>query len=89
MDERISVERIAAAYGVIDAAFLDTPQYLSEPLSRRLGLDVVLKVETVNPIRSFKGRGTDLVRTTRASSAHRPETLGRAWPTRRASATGL
>ena len=59
MDERISVERIAAAYGVIDAAFLDTPQYLSEPLSRRLGLDVVLKVETINPIRSFKGRGAD------------------------------
>jgi threonine dehydratase len=38
---------------------LDSPQYLSEPLSRRFGLDVVLKVETINPIRSFKGRGTD------------------------------
>jgi threonine dehydratase len=59
VDERISVERIAQAYGVIDPAFLDSPQYLSEPLSQRLGLDVVLKVETINPIRSFKGRGTD------------------------------
>jgi threonine dehydratase len=59
MDERISVERIAEAYSVIDPAFLDSPQYLSEPLSQRLGLDVVLKVETINPIRSFKGRGTD------------------------------
>jgi threonine dehydratase len=59
MDERIAVERIAQAYGLIDPAFLDSPQYLSEPLSRALGLDVVLKVETINPIRSFKGRGTD------------------------------
>jgi threonine dehydratase len=59
MDERISTERIAQAYGLIDPAFLDSPQYLSEPLSQALGLDVVLKVETINPIRSFKGRGTD------------------------------
>jgi threonine dehydratase len=28
-------------------------------LSDRLGVDVVLKVESVNPIRTFKGRGTD------------------------------
>jgi threonine dehydratase len=59
VDERISVERIAQAYGLIDPAFVDSPQYLSEPMSRRLGLDVVLKVETINPVRSFKGRGTD------------------------------
>jgi len=44
---------------VIDPVFLDTPQFLCEPLSDRLGVDVVLKVESVNPIRSFKGRGTD------------------------------
>jgi len=56
---RISVERIAQAYGFIDPVFLDSPQYLSEPISHRLSLDVVLKVETINPIRSFKGRGTD------------------------------
>jgi threonine dehydratase len=59
VDEQISIERIAQAYGVIDPAFLDSPQYLSEPLSHSLALDVVLKVETINPIRSFKGRGTE------------------------------
>jgi threonine dehydratase len=59
VEERIAVDRIAQAYGLIDPAFLDSPQYLSEPLSHALGLDVVLKVETINPIRSFKGRGTD------------------------------
>ena len=32
---------------------------MSDPLSRRLGVSTVLKVETVNPIRSFKGRGAD------------------------------
>ena len=59
MDDPVSIERIAQAYGAIDPAFLDSPQYLSEPLSHSLGLDVVLKVETINPVRSFKGRGTD------------------------------
>lgn len=44
---------------MIDPVFLDTPQFVCEPLSDRMGVTVVLKVECVNPIRSFKGRGTD------------------------------
>jgi len=59
VDASISVDRIAEAAEAIDPVFLDTPQYVSEPLSGRLGVTVVLKVETVNPIRSFKGRGAD------------------------------
>ncbi|HKC20051.1 MAG TPA: pyridoxal-phosphate dependent enzyme [Candidatus Dormibacteraeota bacterium] len=55
MDSSISVDRIAEAARLIDPAFLDSPQFVCEPL----GPDVVLKVETVNPIRSFKGRGAD------------------------------
>ena len=39
--------------------FLNSPQFVCEPLSERLGLTCVLKVECVNPIRSFKGRGSD------------------------------
>jgi threonine dehydratase len=54
---RLSLERIEAAAGAIDAVFLDTPQFEPEPLSAPLGARVVLKVETLNPIRSFKGRG--------------------------------
>jgi threonine dehydratase len=49
---------IRAAHERIDRAFIDTPQYVHEDLSRRLGVPVIVKVETVNPIRSFKGRGT-------------------------------
>ncbi len=59
MDDPLSVESIAEAAEVIDPVFRDSPQYVSGPLSERLGLTVVVKVETVNPIRSFKGRGTD------------------------------
>jgi len=49
---------IRAAHGRIDPAFVGSPQYVHEGLSDRLGVSVVVKVETVNPIRSFKGRGT-------------------------------
>ncbi len=55
----ISIDRIREASEVIDPAFKDTPQFLAESMSERLGLSLVLKVECVNPIRSFKGRGTD------------------------------
>jgi threonine dehydratase len=49
---------IRAAIARIDRAFLGSPQYVHEGLSARLGVPVIVKVETVNPIRSFKGRGT-------------------------------
>lgn len=55
----ISIDRIREAAHVIDPVFRDTPQFVCEPLSDRLGVTTVLKVECVNPIRSFKGRGTD------------------------------
>jgi threonine dehydratase len=49
---------IRAAADAIDPAFTGSPQFVHEGLSARLGVPVVVKVETVNPIRSFKGRGT-------------------------------
>jgi threonine dehydratase len=55
---RLSLERIAEAAKVIDPVFLDSPQYRAEPLEALLDCRVVVKVETINPIRSFKGRGT-------------------------------
>ena len=61
MDSSISVDRIRQAAGVIDRVFLHSPQYDCEPLSERLGVTTVLKVELPNPIRSFKGRGTDFL----------------------------
>lgn len=58
---RISLARIEEAARVVDPVFLDTPQFVSEPLGERLGCELVVKVETLNPIRSFKGRGTDFL----------------------------
>jgi threonine dehydratase len=52
---------IRAAREGIDPVFTDSPQYVHEGLSARLGTPVIVKVETVNPIRSFKGRGTWVV----------------------------
>jgi threonine dehydratase len=49
---------IRAAHDRIPPAFTRTPQFIHDGLSRRLGVPVIAKIETANPIRSFKGRGT-------------------------------
>ncbi len=54
----LTPEAIHAASLTIDPAFRDSPQFVHDGLSAQLGVPVVVKVETVNPIRSFKGRGT-------------------------------
>ena len=58
--ERISIERIEQAIAVIGPEFLNRPHFECEPLSAELGARVVVKIETINPIRSFKGRGSEL-----------------------------
>jgi threonine dehydratase len=58
---RLELDRVRAAVGKIDPAFLDTPALPWAPLGRALGCSVTLKVETLNPVRSFKGRGTETV----------------------------
>jgi len=57
--KRLSLGRIEEAARCIDPVFLGSPQYEAEALGDELGLRLVCKVETANPIRSFKGRGTD------------------------------
>jgi threonine dehydratase len=54
---RIRLHAIVEALTIIDPVFLNSPQYECEPLSDTIGCDVTLKLETANPIRSFKGRG--------------------------------
>ena len=66
---RLSLERIEHAASVIDPVFLDTPQFESEALGEELGTPVTLKVETLNPIRSFKGRGAEFFLSTVAPDA--------------------
>ncbi|MBC7646451.1 MAG: pyridoxal-phosphate dependent enzyme [Pseudopedobacter sp.] len=56
---RLSLKHILDASHTVDPVFLNTPQYRAEALERELGFELVVKVETLNPIRSFKGRGAD------------------------------
>ena len=48
---------IEAARAAIPREFRDTPLFASEPLGAAAGCRVSVKVECVNPIRSFKARG--------------------------------
>ncbi|MUN39545.1 threonine ammonia-lyase [Actinomadura litoris] len=64
----LDVARIEKAVQVIDPVFLNTPQYLDEQLCQALdGRTVTVKLETANPVRSFKGRGADLMLSTLAA----------------------
>ncbi len=58
---RLSIGRVEQATRVIDSVFLDSPQFVCEPLGEELGARLAIKVETLNPIRSFKGRGTEFL----------------------------
>lgn len=58
---RLQLDRVRAAVGEIDPVFVETPALLCAPLGQALGCSVTLKVETLNPVRSFKGRGTEAV----------------------------
>jgi threonine dehydratase len=58
-EHRLSLDNIERSAHEIDPVFTRSPQFNCEPLSAVLGTEVLLKVETINPIRSFKGRGAD------------------------------
>lgn len=68
---RLDLDRIHAARRVIDPVFLDTPLYRCEALGQVLGCEVSIKLETANPVRSFKGRGTEVVATGLVDSGQR------------------
>lgn len=53
-----SAEGIRAAAAAIDACFTNSPLIRQQTADHALGLSLFAKVETLNPIRSFKGRGT-------------------------------
>ncbi|MFF0264581.1 threonine/serine dehydratase [Kribbella sp. NPDC004536] len=61
LETRLDLDRIRAARQVIDPVFLDSPLYRCEALEPLLGCSVNIKLETANPVRSFKGRGTEVV----------------------------
>jgi threonine dehydratase len=59
MTEPLSLARIEEASRLIDPLFRDSPQFVDPQLSAALGREVIVKVETANPLGSFKGRGAD------------------------------
>ncbi|UQS25161.1 pyridoxal-phosphate dependent enzyme [Amycolatopsis thermalba] len=58
---RLDTARIRAARQVIDPLFLGSPLYRCVALEPGLGCAVSIKLETANPVRSFKGRGTEVI----------------------------
>jgi threonine dehydratase len=54
-------KHIEAAIDRIAPIFRGTPQFVDRQLSRVLGRDVLVKVETFNPIGSFKARGASVL----------------------------
>lgn len=66
---RLTLERIETAARAIDPVFTRSPQFVCEPLSEALGVRTAIKIESLNPIRSFKGRGADFFVSQRADDA--------------------
>jgi threonine dehydratase len=58
---RLDLERIRKARQEIARVFRDTPQFECPALGDLLGCELVIKLETANPIGCFKGRGTEVV----------------------------
>lgn len=57
---RLDLERIREARLEISPLFRDTPQFQSPTLGALLGCELVIKLETANPVGCFKGRGTEV-----------------------------
>jgi threonine dehydratase len=68
---KLDIDRVIAASNGINRTFVNTPQYRSEALSRLIGVDVILKIETVNPVGSAAGRSIDWWMSSRRSMPHR------------------
>jgi threonine dehydratase len=67
---RLSIDNVKAAPRKIEPVFLDTPQFISDTLSELLNLSLVVKVETINPVRCFKGRGSELLVANATAGTH-------------------
>jgi len=57
----VCAKEIENAVSIIDPDYLNSPLLRDTSLDAALSAEVLLKVESLNPIRSFKGRGADLL----------------------------
>jgi len=60
-DTRLDLGRILQSRQEISRVFRDTPQFDCPAVGNLLGCELVIKLETANPIGCFKGRGTEVV----------------------------
>jgi threonine dehydratase len=67
---RLSVANVNEATQLIDPIFLNSAQFISDTLSELLNLTLVVKLETSNPVRCFKGRGADVFVSKAAADTH-------------------
>jgi threonine dehydratase len=58
---RLDLDRICSAIPKIAPVFRNTPQYACPALGEALDCELIVKLETANPVRCFKGRGTETV----------------------------
>jgi threonine dehydratase len=61
MKTPVGSAEIVRVRATIDPVFLDSPVLGNDALDAALGCACLLKIETLNPIRSFKGRGAEAV----------------------------
>jgi threonine dehydratase len=69
--ESLDTDMIRWAVGHIDPVYLGTPLARHADLDEALGCAMAAKVETLNPIRSFKGRGADVFIATQLGAGER------------------
>jgi threonine dehydratase len=58
---RLDLNRIRSAIPKIAPVFRNTPQFACPALGEALDCELIVKLETANPVRSFKARGTETV----------------------------
>ena len=67
---RLSIENVNNAIQIIDPIFLNTPQFVCDSLSALFDLTLLTKIETLNPVRCFKGRGSEVFVANAAPGTH-------------------
>lgn len=67
-DTRLDFRRIVHARHQISKVFRDTPHFECPALGELLDCELIVKLETANPIGCFKGRGSEVVMSRLASS---------------------
>jgi threonine dehydratase len=60
-DRDLDLARIEEAARIVDPVFRESPQFVSDELCAALGRNVLVKIETANPVGSFKGRGASFL----------------------------